>query len=394
MKVDNLLESRIRELQSRNITNAEFEDLYAEIGNARLRTLFSWLHGELMLLFRTLNQRLPTDEYEAHFWADPSRELIFVIDNVLSLQGALKETEWAFSIDPYYDALIKRCRDFLSNSGGSAIPAHMEKIELYYLEPIFRLSESIVINNESRFSVANLKQIGEGAYAKVFKYKDEFYNHFFVLKKAKSDLNEKELERFKREYEEMAALHSPYIVEVYSYDETRREYTMELMDCTLEKYLEQNNSSISLQSRKNIIKQLTRAFQYLHSKGVLHRDISPQNVLLKIYDDTLIVKLSDFGLVKILESDLTSENTDFKGSLNDPALKVEGFGNYTLLHEIYAITLLFAFVLTGKSNWSKIKVPVISEFIAKGTNADKTKRFQTLDELSEAVDYCFLVLGK
>jgi serine/threonine-protein kinase len=151
---------------------------------------------------------------------------------------------------------------------------------------------------------------------------------------------------------------------------------------------------MTLQERRNIIMQLLRAYGYLHSKNIYHRDISPKNVLLKQYDDVVIVKLSDFGLVKIVDSDLTSENTEFKGSLNDPALKTEGFANYGLLHEIYAITLLFAYILTGKSNWAKIDDPTIKAFMTKGTNPDKTKRFQTLDELGEAVRVCFAALER
>lgn len=392
MNTENLLESKIRELQSRGITSVEYEELYKDISNERVRTIFSWLHGGYNNLFRTLNERLPTGENEAHFWADPSRELIFVIELTISLQGILKNTEWAFKIEEYYDGIIKKCRDFLSNSGGSTIPPHMQKVELSYLEPIFLLTESIVVTSERQSFVANLKPIGQGSYAHVFKYKDEYYNRSFVLKRANPDLSEKELIRFRREFDEMASLHSPYIVEVYLYDEKRHEYTMEFMDCTLEKYIEKNNSSMSMQTRKSIIMQLMRAYRYIHSKNIYHRDISPKNVLLKIYDDALIVKLSDFGLVKIAESDLTSENTDFKGSLNDPALKVEGFGNYGLLHEIYAMTLLFAFVLTGKTNWAKITEAPIMRFIEKGTNPDKAQRYQSLDELSDAVMKCIKAL--
>lgn len=140
---------------------------------------------------------------------------------------------------------------------------------------------------------------------------------------------------------------------------------MELMDCTLYDYISRNNATLTLSQRKSIIRQLLRAYSYLHSKSVFHRDVSPRNALVKIYDDTIVVKISDFGLVKIAESDLTSENSELKGSLNDPALKVLGFGKYELRHELYAITLLLVFVLTGKLNWSKVKNPSIKEFMEK-----------------------------
>lgn len=388
MNINNLLESKIRELNSRGITSFEYENLYENIGNERLITLFSWIHGGYINLFRTMNERLPTGDYEAHFWAEPSRELIFIIEQTIELQSALKKTEWAFSINEYYDNLIKQCRDFLSNSGGSRIPPHMDKIELYYLEPIFHLTESITVNSESHNYVSNLKAIGEGSYAKVFKYRDEFYNQNFVVKRAKKELTEKELFRFKQEFEQMESLNSPYIVKVYSYIDKRNEYIMEYMDCTLEKYVDDNNMQLTIKERKNIILQLIRGYEYLHSKGMLHRDVSIKNVLVKKYESLNVYKISDFGLVKIPESDVTSVNTELKGSLNDPSLKTRGFANYDILDEIYALTLLFSYILSGKKNPAKIDDKNIRKFMDKGTNADRGKRYQSLDELKIAAIKC------
>jgi len=48
-----------------------------------------------------------------------------------------------------------------------------------------------------------LKFIGEGSYANVYKYKDPFYKNFFVVKRAKDNLNAKEIERFQREFNAM-----------------------------------------------------------------------------------------------------------------------------------------------------------------------------------------------
>ena len=52
--------------------------------------------------------------------------------------------------------------------------------------------------------------------------KDEFYNKYFAMKKANGNLNKEELERFKREYEIMKELSSPYILEVYNYDKRKK----------------------------------------------------------------------------------------------------------------------------------------------------------------------------
>ena len=291
---------------------------------------------------------------------------------------------------PWKDYLEK-FNEILEPDGYKLIPVrNVSGRQIYEAHEI----DHVVIPHAAETIYAGMRAIGEGSYARVFRYTDSFYQKDFVLKRAKPDLDEKELQRFKREFEEMQSLRSPYIVEVYSYNDEKHEYIMELMDFSLEKYISDHNQSMTLQERRNIIMQLLRAYGYLHSKNIYHRDISPKNVLLKQYDDVVIVKLSDFGLVKIVDSDLTSENTEFKGSLNDPALKTEGFANYGLLHEIYAITLLFVYILTGKSNWAKIDDPAIKAFLSKGTNPDKTKRFQTLDELGEAVRMCFTALER
>lgn len=107
--------------------------------------------------------------------------------------------------------------------------------------------------------------------------------------------------------------------------------------------------------------------------------------MLREYEDVLVAKIADFGLVKIKESDLTSTDTEIKGSFNDPALKIEGFKNYDLLHEIYALTLLCVYVCTGKTNFATVKENNLIEFMKKGTNPDRTKRFQSLEEMKKAL---------
>lgn len=102
---------------------------------------------------------------------------------------------------------------------------------------------------------------------------------------------------------------------------------------------------------------------------------------MKEYDDLVIAKIADFGLVKIPDSDLTSVNTEFKGYFNDPSLITEGFNNYSILHETFALTRLLYFVLTGKTNIDNISSQSLKTFVLKGLNSSKNLRFQNLNEL-------------
>lgn len=384
MNIENYIESQYRELLSCSQINAEYSDLYKSFRNQKLREILMTLHHDLVGLFRTMNERLPTGEHEAHFWAEPSRDLIKRIEIIFSLVSSLKETPLAFQIDPYYLDLLTRCRDFLSSSGGSSLPPNMAKVELYYTLPIFLPLSSITISHKQQDFTFDLKLIGSGSYANVYKYKDTFYNRPFILKRAKKELTDKEVARFKREFYVMNDLSSPYILEVYCYNPDKNEYIMEYMDYTLDGYIAAHNSTLTIVQRKGIAQQILRAFDYLHSKGHLHRDISPKNILIKEYDDTLVVKLSDFGLVKIPDSTLTTVNTEFKGYFNDPALVVEGFNTYGIIHETYALTRVIYFVMTGKTNTEKITNQNLRAFVEKGLNPDKIKRFQNIRDMISA----------
>lgn len=384
MNIENYIESQYRELLLCSQINAEYSDLYKSFRNPKLREILMTLHHDLVGLFRTMNERLPTGEHEAHFWAEPSRDLIKRIEIIFSLVSSLKETPLAFQIDPYYLDLLTRCRDFLSSSGGSSLPPNMAKVELYYTLPIFLPLSSITISHKQQDFTFDLKLIGSGSYANVYKYKDTFYNRSFILKRAKKELTDKEVARFKREFDVMNDLSSPYILEVYCYNPDKNEYIMEYMDYTLDGYIAAHNSTLTIVQRKGIAQQILRAFDYLHSKGHLHRDISPKNILIKEYDDTLVVKLSDFGLVKIPDSTLTTVNTEFKGYFNDPALVVEGFNTYGIVHETYALTRVIYFVMTGKTNTEKITNQNLRAFVEKGLNPDKIKRFQNIRDMISA----------
>ena len=149
--------------------------------------------------------------------------------------------------------------------------------------------------------------------------------------------------------------------------------------------MSKNNDKLSLAHRKRIIGQICHGLKYMHSKGLLHRDISLTNVFVKHYDDVDVVKIGDFGLVKLPESSLTSVQSELKGSLNDPDLVNVGFGNYEMCHETFALTRLCYFILTGRTNIDKEKNETIKLFWNKGTNPARERRYQSVDELYSAI---------
>lgn len=383
MNIDNYLESQYREIYSH--LNIEYIDLYKCFELQKLQEIFATIHHLCVENYKLMNQRLPTGEFGNHFWAGPSRELILAINTALGMQRTLKNTEYAFEIDDYYREVFVKSEEFLSASGGSQIPPNMKKIEIYYTMPIMLPTNAIKINLGILEKNVALKLIGEGSYAQVFSFFDDYYNRKFVLKRAKKDLSEKEVNRFKQEFEQMNSLLSPYVVEVYRYENDTNEYIMEYMDCTLDKYIEKNNASLTNNDRKLIVNQIFRAFKYIHSKKLLHRDISPKNILLKKYDDVNVIKVSDFGLVKVQDSHLTTINTEFKGYFNDPSLVTEGFQSYGILHETFALTRLVYFVMSGKTRMDNIKDVNLSSFVKKGLSANLSERYQNVDEIISAV---------
>lgn len=382
-QIENFIETNHRKI--RNEVDLEYLHLYETVTHRSLKEIFSTLHAKLISSYDSMNERLPTGEDGAHFWAEPSRTLLFSIKLIEGLKRGLTQTEHAFMVDDYYVNLINQCKTFLSSSGGSALPPHMDEVTLYFNLPIFRPDQSVRVQNKVQNSFFNLSQIGSGSYALVYKYRDDYYQKNFVIKRAKKDLNNKELQRFKQEYEQLASMNSPYVVEVYRYNDNENEYIMEYMDYSLKSFIEKYNSKLNPRIRKNICGQIIKAFLYIHSKNILHRDICPQNVLIKVYEgDMIVVKIADFGLVRLPESQLTTINTDFKGYFNDPGLILEGFSSYSIFHETYAIARLLYYVMTGRTNCDKVENRSLSGFLKKGLSSDKRLRFESVEELADS----------
>lgn len=364
------------------------DELYKDIDNQYLKQLFAIMHQRfngLLMFMRSKKQS------NGHFNAAESRELLRLIKLYEDMRHVLKTTPLSFWLEESYDSILEFCKGFLQESNGSATPDNLPNFNIIEYEPIFYMSQMISVPDVSNENRYELKLIGEGSYAKVFKYKDSFYNKFIILKRANNNLNEKELERFQLEFDTMKKLKSPYVLEVYRFDEVRNEYYMEYADETLDEFIKKNNNKLSMKRRKSIAYQIFKGFSYIHSQRFFHIDISFTNILLQHYDDELsVVKISDFGLVKIEHSNLTSFGSEIKGSLNDSNLQVVGFSNYNMEYETFALTRLIYYVMTGKYNLENIKDDDIKKFVIKGIDPNLDNRYHNVAEMKDAFEKAFL----
>ena len=360
----------------------KFSGFYSDIPESDIATIFSILHYELNKKFEFLNYRLSN----GHYNAEPSREFIYLINEISDLDNNLKGTPFEFSYDEVYKSRMKECLKWLSSSGGSPIPEGFPRTQIIEIRPIFNLKSVVGIDSGISSIPYPAKSIGGGSYANVLKFKDTFYNKTFAVKMAKSNLAPKEIERFRKEFSVMKELSSPYVIEVYGFNDEKNFYIMEYADETLEKHISENNDKLTIGERLYLARQIFKAFIYINGKEKLHRDISTTNILIKKYDNLKIIKVSDFGLVKEPQSSLTSSNTELKGSFNDPKLELVGFQNYTIKHEIYALTRLIYFVMTGKRNIESFYSPEFDLFINNGLSDDLSKRYDSVKEMKKTFE--------
>lgn len=141
--VENSIVAKHREFFQRFELNKEFASLYSSVEKTLLKGIFESAHHEINRLCGRMNERLPTGEFGAHYWAEESRDLLLIIEIIFGLYNNLKDTNYAFEIEEYYKLLFYECRDFLSNSGGSELPPNHEKIMLYYVDPLFSMVDEV-----------------------------------------------------------------------------------------------------------------------------------------------------------------------------------------------------------------------------------------------------------
>ena len=147
-----------------------------------------------------------------------------------------------------------------------------------------------------------LELIGSGGMAMVYKAKCHRLNRLVAVKVLKSDFagDADFRRRFYDESQAIAMLSHPNIVSVYDVSRSSPEYiVMELIDgITLKQYMERRGQ-LNWRESLHFITQIMRGLSHAHSRGIVHRDIKPQNIMV-LRDGS--VKVTDFGIAYLSNS--------------------------------------------------------------------------------------------
>jgi eukaryotic-like serine/threonine-protein kinase len=319
-----------------------------------------------------------------HFNADNSRRLLDLIDEVVTLKLSLEKVGQSLTVAPEYQRVLDGAKSWLVDSGGSPIPEGFTPVLVEKYDAVFGLTDAAVVLADH--SNVPLTVVGEGSYAMVHKFVDPNYNITFARKKLKRTADERDVARFRREYEIMKGLDFPYILQVYRYDESENAYTMEFCESTLEEYVKRRNNQrqFDFSVRRRIALQFLYGLNYLHLKGICHRDLSLKNVLLRVFSDGAVtVKLSDFGLAKPPGSDFTKTETEVRGTFVDPAL--DRFKDFEPVNDIYVVGFVLSYIFKGVSRLIP-DFTRLGEIIQKCSHSDPTRRYQTVLQIVEAVE--------
>lgn len=160
-------------------------------------------------------------------------------------------------------------------------------------------------------------ELGRGGMATVYRAYDPSFDREVAVKVLPREMvhNLVFRARFKRELKLIASLEHPAIVPVYDVGEEedgRQYFVMRYMGGdSLSDWIKKG--ALSLQDTAIIIERLASALDYAHSKGIVHRDIKPDNVL---FDETNHPYLTDFGIAKLTESAVSATGG---GTMGTPA---------------------------------------------------------------------------
>ncbi len=256
---------------------------------------------------------------------------------------------------------------------------------------------------DNRYEIQQV--IGKGGMAYVFKARCHLLNRYVAIKMLREDMAHDEgfRDNFKKEAQAVAMLSHPNIVSIYDVSRTPdMDYiVMELIEGVTLKIYMKTKGALSCKESVHFITQIAKALSHAHSKGIVHRDIKPQNIMIAMDG---AVKVADFGIA-YLENANATDNTAV-GSVHYISPEQAKGQNVDARSDIYSLGVVMYEMLTGclpftgdnaesvaLQHVSSVPKPLreidpeipaeLEAITLKAMNADINERYQSVDELLE-----------
>ncbi len=257
--------------------------------------------------------------------------------------------------------------------------------------------------------------IGKGGMAEVFKAEHQtFEDRKVAIKILDPVLARKEniATRFVNEAKIMAKLEHQNIVKVVDFEKRTDMLAiiMELLEGkSLTGYIKQKGK-LQKQEAIEIFKQALSAFEFAHKHNVVHRDVKPSNIFIETQKGNN-VKILDFGIAKLLESNANDTNTG--AQMGTPVYmspeQVRDSKNIDSRSDIYSLGVVLYYMLAGKPPYDSTSLsnfdiytkivnepvpelsthPEINKIIKKATAKKPADRYQTCNEFEKALEVNF-----
>lgn len=192
-----------------------------------------------------------------------------------------------------------------------------------------------------------LGKVGAGGMADVYKAKDLTLGRFVAIKELKAEFSEdiNFVTKFRTEAQSAAGLEHPNIVNIYDVgSENGMHYiVMEYVEgITLKTYIEKKGQ-LSFKEAVSIAIQVGRGIEAAHNKGIIHRDIKPQNIIISTEGK---VKVTDFGIARAASSNTIS--SDVMGSVHYSSPEQARNGFVDGKSDIYSLGIVMYEMVTGR----------------------------------------------